>query len=182
MMTRDLPTSARIVGAKFVWIDEACDYLREMHAHGISDSRMARALSERFGAHVSRNAVIGKRHRLKPDTLITIKNHQRRSPGASIRPVRVSDGQRLEMREQAHIEEVRSKVPLPFQCTPVSWLEREGCSWPIDQSGGGLLYCNNAVLSRAPYCAHHYDAAHRRDPTPKSESNMRRFTSTGQFR
>lgn len=167
------------------WTPEMVACLKELYDRHISDSRMAITINERFLTRVTRNAIIGKRHRLGLATTVMVKVNRpapRRSPGGSIQPVRTGHATHLDMRKQARLEEMKLQTALPFQCTPVSWLEREGCSWPIDQSGGGLLYCNNAVLSRAPYCAHHYDAAHRRDPTPKSETNMRRFTSTGQFR
>jgi hypothetical protein len=150
---------------KFDWPPEAKTYLQELWERRISDSQSAAAINERFNCRVTRNAVIGQRHRmgltLGPMNAGGRISNRERNGGYKHASARPKNGNEIRQAQEKKVllREVELKTIAPFACTPVTFMEREGCSWPME----GELYCNNPVVRpRISYCAHHFFAATRR--------------------
>lgn len=166
-MTQSLPIDSRhaLNVHKFGWAPEAKQLLERLWGKGMSDSKVARAINEQFQCKLTRNAVIGQRHRMGLTTISKAGGLRRgvgRKPVGAVprdkRPSEVANDQVKLVRRQ----EIKSALAVPFQCRPVAFAEREGCSWPIDQPEGAPFYCNETVLRRLSYCAYHFHAATNR--------------------
>jgi GcrA cell cycle regulator len=156
-------TSPRALGNGPGWTDTRVERLRKFWADGRSASEIAALLGE-----VTRNAVIGKVHRLGLAGRRTTSRQPRRSS-----PRRDSSG-RVKLR-QAHARFVRPAAPLlPPPPPPVAalmltlrQLRADQCHWPIgDPKEDGFGYCGCQKAPGVPYCAHHaaiaYNPAARR--------------------
>jgi GcrA cell cycle regulator len=127
------------------WTDEKVEQLRQMWGSGKSASEIA----EQLGG-VSRNAVIGKAHRL----------------GLSGRP------SPIKKRKSAEVKEVR-----PGGATILSLTERM-CRWPIgDPKQPGFRFCGKPAHNGLPYCAEHAAVAYQL-PTTKRRDEERRAVGT----
>jgi GcrA cell cycle regulator len=112
------------------WTDERVDTLRELWGSGKSASEIAAIL----GDNITRNAVIGKAHRLglsgRPSPI-------RRKPAAPA-PVPVTSG------------------------TNILNLTDRMCKWPIgDPREPGFHFCGRACKTGLPYCAEHAAVAYQ---------------------
>jgi GcrA cell cycle regulator len=156
------------------WTDERVELLKKLWAEGLSASQVASQLGG-----VSRNAVIGKVHRLK-------LAGRGRSSSASPRPKKVSSGGQgkpsrpsrqvsaslgntaLKARFEAEpqFEEEREPfesivIPIPLKLKLVELSERT-CKWPIgDPLSEDFAFCGNDVGECGPYCTYHSRLAYQ---------------------
>lgn len=126
------------------WTDERIDMLRQLWGSGRSASEIAEILG-----NVSRNAVIGKAHRL----------------GLSGRPSPI----------KAKREEPARPAPVvaeqPAGATILSLTERM-CRWPLgDPKEAGFRFCGKMVTAGSPYCAEHAAVAYQQ---PKKKEDDRK--------
>jgi GcrA cell cycle regulator len=141
-MTNQFPTSW--------WTEERIAELRERWSNNETFGEITRAM----GA-VSRNAVIGKSHRLglhRPKDLVRIAI--RKSNTARARRVTRANGHR-------HAVKCEDE-PTGF-CRPVTLLEltETTCRWPGPATcGPALAYCGNPAIPGHPYCLTHYRLAY----------------------
>jgi len=115
--------------AKMQWTPERVEVLTRLWAEGLS----ARQIAAKLGG-VTRNAVIGKAHRL---------NLQRGAP----------------VPEPPKIQEpvVREEPPVALGPDVKSWM----CRWPTDEPGRlGLHICGKTAQPGRPYCAEHLTASY----------------------
>jgi GcrA cell cycle regulator len=168
------------------WSDERVELLKKLWQDGLSASQIAAELGS-----VTRNAVIGKVHRLglsgrakanvapvqrqrkiaaKP-VAKTMVFHQTRG-GAALAPVIVTSP--LE-EEQLEAQPVNQTVVIPMT-RRVSIMElREGvCRWPLgDPLSADFAFCGNDCAIGTTYCTHHASIAfqptieRRRDRQPR---------------
>lgn len=142
------------MGAGFNWPEEALARLKVLFVQGKSDHVIAGLLSEEFNTAVSRNAIIGKRHRLKLGNVVK----KMQQPVPRIPPRRLagcaSNSMVKRIRAVAKVIAVHPGLPVAtgFKCMPVTLneLEDKMCKWPV-----GGLYCGDKALWRRPYCAGH---------------------------
>lgn len=130
------------------WTDERISTLRTLWADGLTASQIAAKLGE----GVTRNAVIGKAHRLglasRPSPLKTEK--AKPAPAPSKTP---------------EVEE-RQKITL-LQLT-----ERM-CKWPIGHPGeADFQFCGEDSNPGQPYCQHHASLAYQ-SPAPRRDRRNR---------
>lgn len=132
------------------WTEERVEKLKQLWAEGLSASQIARTLGE-----VTRNAVIGKVHRLGLSGRATTSRIDRPRPVAVRRPTRP----RLVVPETASVEEAR----LPTGEFATVMTVREGmCKWPIgDPSSDEFHFCGNSVNTGLPYCTAHARMAYQ---------------------
>lgn len=155
-----------------IWTDERVETLRKLWAEGLSASQIAAQLGG-----VSRNAVIGKVHRLKlsgrgrttaaparqkkPAQPATVKAPSR--PAASPRSITPSVGATaLQARFDAEPlvrETTRATdnivVPISRHLQLIQLNERT-CKWPIgDPLAEGFHFCGNDCAEAGPYCRYH---------------------------
>ncbi|MBS3648558.1 GcrA family cell cycle regulator [Pseudaminobacter sp. 19-2017] len=154
-----------------IWTDERVETLRKLWSEGLSASQIAAQLGG-----VSRNAVIGKVHRLKlsgrgrtapsparpkkPAQATTAKPPQRPAPAP--RPVTASVGAtalqaQFEAAPARHLEASTENIVVPIsrQLQLIELSERT-CKWPIgDPLADDFHFCGNESGETGPYCRYH---------------------------
>jgi GcrA cell cycle regulator len=161
------------------WTDERVELLRKLWSEGLSASQIAAQLGS-----VTRNAVIGKVHRLG-------LSGRAKSPSSSVpRPRKTRPAQHMMRISRpvsrgntalAHAFEMEVEAdPVPFDnVVPMSQrktlleLTEETCHWPVGDPGStDFFFCGGKSLASLPYCAHHSRIAYqpatdRRRNSPK---------------
>ncbi|EFO34328.1 GcrA cell cycle regulator [Roseibium sp. TrichSKD4] len=174
------------------WTTERVELLKKLWSEGHSASQIAGELGG-----VTRNAVIGKVHRLglsgrAKTTTTTSKAKRPRAATATAAPPKakaptkspqpVSQGATaLKMEEdvapvavpQANPEPIAELVPISERASILTLTERT-CKWPIgDPSTDDFYFCGRQSDAGVPYCAHHCKVAYqpvsdrRRDRRPQ---------------
>lgn len=148
-----------------VWTDTEDATLRAQWAKGVSASQIALAL----GTGRSRNAIIGRAHRLelKDHALLRHRHRDRAVPAAVLaprrqrKPVERKGGPKLRALERivAHTLPAEPYVELPPLVASVADLESHHCRWIPGEPTGGL--CGRHKLPGLPYCEHHAKRAFR---------------------
>jgi len=162
------------------WTDERVDVLKKLWADGLSASQIAAKLGE-----VTRNAVIGKVHRLGLAGRATTSRARVARPRSNIAlfPARSSQVQyrtfgNTALKIAVQPEERRVATVVPFRALPdlaPATAERVAlvdlkecmCRWPVgDPMEEGFHFCGRQKTFGVPYCEHHsaiaYNPAARR--------------------
>lgn len=159
------------------WTNERVELLKKLWGDGLSASQIAGELGG-----VTRNAVIGKVHRLglsgRAKTATTSKPRRPRntassSPAAVKRPTTQPQSQgsaALKMDPTpAPIAEARPApepvaelvIPISQRATILTLTERT-CKWPIgDPATDDFYFCGRQSDAGSPYCAHHSKIAYQ---------------------
>jgi GcrA cell cycle regulator len=151
------------------WTDERVELLKKFWADGLSASQIASKLGE-----VTRNAVIGKVHRLGLAGRATTSRVRTAKPRSNIAlfPARSSQVQyrtfgntALKPAVQPQERKVASVIPLralpelepaPEGLITLADLKENMCHWPIgDPMEEGFHFCGRSKSSGVPYCEHH---------------------------
>jgi len=160
------------------WTDERVEMLKKLWADGLSASQIAAELGG-----ITRNAVIGKVHRLglsgrakSPSSAAP----RPRKPRAHSHMLRVSRPSMRGNTALAHAYEfdvepepalLDNVIPLGQRRTLLE-LTEETCRWPIgDPAQPDFFFCGGQAITGLPYCAYHsrvaYQPPHmRRDRRP----------------
>ncbi|RFC67122.1 MULTISPECIES: GcrA family cell cycle regulator [Mesorhizobium] len=152
------------------WTDERVELLRKYWSEGLSASRIAAQLGG-----VSRNAVIGKVHRLKLSSrgrTTTATTRQKKAPSTVTKTVVKATVQRVvttsigatALQAQFDAEPVVHRqlrpaenvvVPISRRLSLVDLTERT-CKWPNgDPLTEEFSFCGNQSGESGPYCAYH---------------------------
>jgi GcrA cell cycle regulator len=151
------------------WTDERVELLRKLWSEGLSASQIAAQLGG-----VSRNAVIGKVHRLKLSSrgrATPAPARQKKAmhggggmkptPRAPSRPVTASIGAtalqvQFDAEPQYHQRPVEDVVvPISRRLKLIQLTERT-CKWPNgDPLSEDFSFCGNDSLENGPYCTYH---------------------------
>lgn len=152
------------------WNDERVGTLKRLWAEGLSCSECA----DRIGG-VTRNAVIGKVHRMGLPGRATLK---RKHPKARKSPCR------------RHLETLPVDIPPPaiaeqpiplHQRRTVDTLEANDCRWPVgDPQEADFHFCGARKLPGLPYCECHARRAFNTAP-PSEKAVPRRSAITNSF-
>ncbi|CAN5166052.1 GcrA family cell cycle regulator [soil metagenome] len=151
------------------WTDERVELLKKLWTDGLSASQIAAQLGG-----VTRNAVIGKVHRLslsgraKPAS----SNPRPRRPRAASphRPARHFIAGNTALKTHAHPAPRRLPSPVPIEdiVVPISLnvsllaLTDAMCKWPIgDPSADGFHFCGHRSWNSMPYCEYHSRVAYQ---------------------
>jgi GcrA cell cycle regulator len=151
-----------------VWPDKRVTMLMELYAAGESASKIANALNTAFGTAYSRNAVIGKAHRLgllprrEAHRVKTIREGKPHEP----RPAR--SGMSFVFGRLPWRPPQPSQLPPPPQATGdgdypyrcgLHDLTNETCRWPVGNPGTpDFFFCGEPsanLAARFPYCGRH---------------------------
>lgn len=147
------------------WTDERVELLKKLWQDGLSASQIAAELGG-----VTRNAVIGKVHRLglsgRGQPTSSIKR-QRRTHAPTMRRTRqtITLGN-LALQTDAYAEtEARPRrdvvVPIAKRLT-IFALTEQTCKWPIGDPGHeDFHFCGNDSLESGPYCEYHAGVAYQ---------------------
>ena len=165
------------------WTDERVELLKKLWADGLSASQIA----GRLGG-VTRNAVIGKVHRLGLSGRATSsrssaprprRNHiprQHRAPSLTF-------GTRGNLALKPSYEAEYEPVPAPVEELVIPLHERASiltlkesmCRWPIgDPSEEDFHFCGRKKVGTLPYCEHHARMAYQ--PVQSRRRDSRRAT------
>ena len=141
------------------WTPERVEQLRTHVVAGLSCSQIAAEIG------VTRNAVIGKIHRLGLSPGRPAGAPARSSPQRAGRPLRFSS-QRQMLRllvPGAPSETAAAEVPLDStQHCSLLELKQGTCRWPVgDQADGDFAFCGNEAVAGFSYCSGHARMAYR---------------------
>ena len=154
------------------WTDERVELLKKLWAEGLSASQIAAELGG-----ITRNAVIGKVHRLglsgrakspsssvprprKPRT----HTHMLRVPRPAMRgntalAARLAPGYELE--PELEPELIENIIPLGQRCSILE-LTEDKCHWPIGDPGAAdFFFCGGRAIEGLPYCSYHSRVAYQ---------------------
>ena len=145
------------------WTEERIETLKKLWTDGLAASQIAAELGG-----ITRNAVIGKTHRLglpqrvvapQPKPWIEARVHERtwqrwkrkaaqRAVPAVVKPVTGSA--------------INSAINSAISANPVTLLELcwHHCRWPVEAPGKPMMYCGAAACAGSSWCAQHYRDAH----------------------
>lgn len=161
------------------WTDDRVEQFKKLWEAGLSASQIAAELG-----NVTRNAVIGKVHRLG------LSGRAKSPSSAAPRPRKVRPAQHMMRISRpvsrgntalAHVYEVEVEAdPIAFDnVVPMSQrlslleLTEATCHWPVGDPGSAdFFFCGGKSISGLPYCAHHSRVAYqpagdrRRDRRP----------------
>ncbi len=139
------------------WTDDRVSLLKKLWGEGKSAAEIAKAL----GGGVTRNAVIGKAHRLKlSNRLSPIQQNRRISSASSPRPPR----------EPSHISRVapaqnnRKIIEADIKIIGVKMLDLKErmCRWPVgDPKDADFKFCGCEGVAGLPYCPGHARLAYQ---------------------
>ena len=134
------------------WSDDRVEQLKTLWTEGLSASQIARALGG-----VTRNAVIGKVHRLGPAG--------RASPSRSERPRLPMAPKVPTIRSHVPAAPVVEEDPLLFEDgshATVLTISDRMCRWPIgDPAATEFHFCGRSPKSGSPYCEAHARKAYQ---------------------
>lgn len=163
-LTATISSGSSEGGARMSWTDERVDQLRSLWTEGLSASQIARVL----GDGITRNAVIGKVHRLGLAG--------RAAPARIDRP-RLPSAPRVHFRVREPELPVVEEEPLKLDdgsFVGVLAINDRMCRWPIgDPSGDEFHFCGRNPKSGSPYCEAHARKAYQ----PQQVRDRRRMAS-----
>ncbi len=152
------------------WTDERVELLKRLWAEGLSASQIAAQL----GGGITRNAVIGKVHRLglagraKPAASTAgraarrprTQTLQRARPlvigATALKASPIVEPRRLAIREPEILE-----VPESLHATILT-LSDQTCKWPIgDPAAENFHFCGHRPRTGTPYCEYHARLAYQ---------------------
>jgi len=150
------------------WTNERIDELRRLWGQGQTASRIAELLGG-----ITRNAVIGKAHRLglrgRPSPIRREEGQQPISRPARTAPAAaIAEQLTREVPPPPVVEAPASLPPLPAEAPPVTAGKitrgsNRACSWPVgDPKQPGFHFCGEEAIPGRPYCASHCSQAYQR--------------------
>ena len=134
------------------WTDERVELLKKLWAEGLSAAQIANKMGG-----VTRNAVIGKVHRLGLSGRATPAKPQRGCRTTSERKDETAKAPRAEVKPV--IPEPEFTAPLVLDTgdkTTVATIKNNMCKWPVgDPAKDDFHFCGQPTLSGKSYCAYH---------------------------
>ena len=150
------------------WTDERVEALKKLWAEGLSASQIAAELGG-----ITRNAVIGKVHRLglagraKSPASAAPRPRKARAASAMLRISRpalrgnTALAQLYETDPDPQPELADNVIPLGQRRTLLE-LNDETCRWPIGDPGSPeFFFCGGQTITSLPYCAYHSRIAYQ---------------------
>ena len=156
----------------WIWTDERVEQLKKLWSDGLSASQIAAA----FGG-ITRNAVIGKVHRLglsgraKSPSSGAPRPRKPRAAASYARPARtVTRGNTalathalayFDVEVEPEPELIDNIIPIGQRCSILE-LNEAKCHWPIGDPGApDFFFCGGRSVSSRPYCAYHCRIAYQ---------------------
>ncbi len=167
-------------GAKLSWTDDRVDQLKKLWAEGLSASQIA----SRLGHGVTRNAVIGKVHRLnlagratQPRSAVPRTPRKQREPshpgrttGMPSMPSAGATALKPMVRVEAQPRQNALPEPKPLRLVDlprdgrvtILHLSDKTCKWPIGDPGSEeFCFCGHNPRDGSPYCEYHARLAYQ---------------------
>jgi GcrA cell cycle regulator len=153
------------------WTEERVEQLKKLWADGLSASQIAAELGG-----ITRNAVIGKVHRLGlsgrakapssgiPRPRKTRPPHMLRAARPSLRgntALARHAALAYELAPEAEPEPIENIIPIGQRCSLLE-LNDSKCRWPIGDPGSpDFFFCGGKPVGELPYCAYHARIAYQ---------------------
>ncbi len=156
---------------KNTWPDERVEILKKLWMDGLSASQIAAQL----GDGITRNAVIGKVHRLglsgrgSPTRVAKPRARRPRQPSAP-KKVQSAGNEGLRQKIAASALAKREPAPEPIRLVDIPEGERIGilgltdktCRWPLGDPGtDDFCFCGHSPQAGTPYCDYHANIAYQ---------------------
>ncbi len=155
------------------WTDERVELLKKLWTEGLSASQIA----TRMGG-VTRNAVIGKVHRLglsgraTPTRTARPRPRKTRAPShpSNVSSFRSAGNTALKVEPEAEVETAPAPEPAtiheiespPGERKTILTLTEQTCKWPIGDPGTeNFHFCGRKPSTGMPYCPHHAAIAYQ---------------------
>ncbi|MBT6312584.1 MAG: global cell cycle regulator GcrA-like protein [Alphaproteobacteria bacterium] len=162
------------------WTPERIAKLEELWAEGLSTAEIGRRLG------VSKNAVVGKAHRMKlPGRQSPIESKRKAKPAAAKAPAAAAAKPKPAAKPAAAAKPAPKKAAAKAAPEPSpeaaktkadhqkTKQKRSGpvCQWPIgDPRLPGFHFCTDEATPGKPYCEHHCSIAYNRPSSSSSEA------------
>lgn len=174
---------------KNTWPDERVEILKQLWTDGLSASQIATKL----GDGITRNAVIGKVHRLglsgrgSPARVARPRTRRTRQPSAPARtakPMPTQGSAALRSREKPAPARRAEPAPEPIRLVDIPEGERIGilgltektCRWPLgDPDSSEFCFCGKTPQDGTPYCDYHASVAYQ----PAGDRRRTKKAATG---
>ena len=168
------------------WTDERVELLKKLWADGLSASQIAGELG-----NVTRNAVIGKVHRLglsgraKDKAAAAVPQRPRKAARAPSAPAPIAPQPEINvvsapiplqpvMEESEVLAEDDMAVPMSERVTIMD-LRESMCRWPMgDPTKPEFRFCGARSITGLPYCTHHARIAYQPVADRKRERKLLR--------
>jgi GcrA cell cycle regulator len=150
------------------WTDERVELLKKLWSDGLSASQIAAELGG-----ITRNAVIGKVHRLglsgraKSASTGAPRPRKPRSPAHMLRIGRgairgnTALAHAYEIEVENEPELIDNIIPIGQRRTLLE-LNEQTCRWPVGDPGSGdFFFCGGNTIACLPYCAYHSRIAYQ---------------------
>ena len=146
------------------WTDERVELLKKLWADGLSASQIAAELGG-----ITRNAVIGKVHRLglsgraKSPSSAAPRPRKARSSGQMLRVSRPAIRGNTALAYDYDLEPEPELLEIPVeQRKTLLQLNEHTCRWPVGDPGGSDFYfCGGETATDLPYCGYHCRVAYQ---------------------
>jgi GcrA cell cycle regulator len=156
------------------WTDERVELLKKLWSEGLSASQIAAELGG-----ITRNAVIGKVHRLglsgrakSPSTAAPRPRKPRSSGMIRVSRPAIRGNTALAYEYEVEPEPELLEIPMEQRKTLLQ-LNEHTCRWPVGDPGAAdFFFCGGATANELPYCSYHSRVAYqpanerRRDRRP----------------
>ncbi|HEU5018223.1 MAG TPA: GcrA family cell cycle regulator [Pseudolabrys sp.] len=158
------------------WTDERVELLKKLWAEGLSASQIAAELGG-----ITRNAVIGKVHRLglsgraKSPSSAAPRPRKPRASGHMLRVSRPAIRGNTALAYDFEVEPEPELVEIPFdQRKNLLQLNEHTCRWPIGDPGStDFFFCGGDTANELPYCSYHARVAYQ--PAAERRRERRHF-------
>lgn len=143
------------------WTDDRVELLRKLWGEGHTAAEIAKKLG-----NVTRNAVIGKAHRLKlPSRVSPIQSNKAKKVKAAntnIKVVKPVDTKEKKTRETKLPPTVSAHDKPTGPLIPLNELKAGGCRWPSgDPRHDDFGFCGEKSMTGLPYCMDHAQLAYQ---------------------
>lgn len=158
-----------------LWSDDRVELLKKRWVDGLSASQIATELGG-----ITRNAVIGKVHRLgltvrakKPASARPRKQYVRKINQTRLKDAQLRTSGASALKAEEDFQEPTEKIDIPLeQRRTLLNLDSGHCHWPIGDPAktDEFYFCGGKPIVGLPYCAQHSRIAYQ----PPSERRARR--------
>lgn len=133
------------------WTDDRVSTLKKLWGEGKTAAEIAKELGG-----VTRNAVIGKAHRLKLSNRVSpIQQNKKVAPPKPQNQNTQSPAAQPRKRAKEYVDDGRERIPLAD-------LQAGACRWPMgDPRESNFGFCGCEALPSLPYCLEHSQVAYQ---------------------
>lgn len=162
------------------WTDERVALLKKMWGEG----RTAAEIAKELGG-VTRNAVIGKAHRLKLSNRVSpIQQNSREAENENLSALNRIRKQAKVANDTGSAAVAVAAAPRRITGVPLSELKDKMCRWPLgDPKEENFRFCGDQAAAGLPYCCEHAKVAYQatsRSRTLQAEDFEERYNNREQ--